>query len=68
MKQYDPESIRDFKKSRDFFKWIHNNGVMNLSEVIMYSIVDATINTFSLSFSLSIYFLDHAILIGMFYL
>ena len=44
----DPE-IRDFKKSGDLLKWIHNNGVMNLSVVIIYSIVDSIINAFSSS-------------------
>ena len=46
----DPESIRDFKKSGDLLKWIHNNGVVNLSVVIIYSIVDSIIKAFSLSF------------------
>ena len=36
----------DFKKSGDFLKWIHNNGVMNLSVVIIYSIVDSIIHAF----------------------
>ena len=38
----DPESIRDFKKSSDLLKWIHNSGVMNLSVVIIYLIADST--------------------------
>ena len=43
-------NIRDFKKSGDLLKWTpHNNGAMNLSVVIMYSIVDSIINGFSLS-------------------
>ena len=46
----DPESIRDFKKSGDLLKWIHNNGVVNLSVVMIYSIVDSIIKAFSSSF------------------
>ena len=49
MKQVDPESIRGFKKCGVLLKWTHNNGDMNLSEVIMYFIVDSVINVFSLS-------------------
>ena len=45
-----PESIRDFKKSGDLLKWIHNNDVMNLSVVIIHSIVDSIIHAFSSSF------------------
>ena len=30
-------------------KWIHSNGVMNLSVIITYSIVDSIINSFSSS-------------------
>ena len=30
-------------------KWIHNNGVINLSVVIIYSIVDSIIHAFSSS-------------------
>ena len=46
----DPESIRDFKKSGDLLKWIHNNSPINLSVVIIYSIVDSIIYAFSSSF------------------
>ena len=46
----DPESIRYFKKSDDLHKWIHNNGVINLSVVIIYSIVDSITHAFSSSF------------------
>ena len=46
MIQGDPESIRDFKRSGDFLKWIHNNGSINLSLVILHSIVDSVINSF----------------------
>ena len=46
----DPESIRDFKKSGDLLKWIHNNSTINLSVVIIYSIVDSIIYAFSSSF------------------
>ena len=46
MIQGDPESIRDFKRSGDFLKWIHNNGSINLSLVIVHSIVDSVINSF----------------------
>ena len=53
MKQVDPESIRGFKKCGVLLKWTHNNGDMNLSEVIMYFIVDSVINV------LSIYHWDH---------
>ena len=49
MKKVDPESVRDFKKCGVLLKWTHNNGDMNLSEVIMYFIVDSIINVFSLS-------------------
>ena len=48
----DPEPIRDFKKSGDLLKWIYNNGVMNLSVVVIYSIVDSVIKALSLSFKL----------------
>ena len=47
VRQGDPELLRDFKKSGDLLKWIHNNGVMNLSVVIIYSIVDSIIHAFS---------------------
>ena len=50
MTKGDPESITDFKKSGDLLKCIHNNGVMNLSVVIIYSIVDSVIHAFSSSF------------------
>ena len=46
MKKVDPESIRDFMKCGVLLKWTHNNGDMNLSEVIMYFIVDSIINVF----------------------
>ena len=46
----DPESIRDFRKSGHFFKWIYNNGVVNLSVVIIYAIVDSIIKALSSSF------------------
>ena len=49
MSQGDPESIRDFKRSGDLVKWIHNNRVMNLSVVKIYLIVDSIINRFSSS-------------------
>ena len=49
MTQGDTGSIRDFKRSIELLKWIHNNGVMNLSVVIKYSIVDSIINAFSSS-------------------
>ena len=49
MTQGDPESIRDFKRSADLLKWIHKNGVMNLSVVLIYLIVDSIIRAFSLS-------------------
>ena len=52
MTLYDPESIRDFKKSGDLLKWIYNNGVMNLSVVVIYSIVDSIIKALSFSFKL----------------
>ena len=45
----DLESIRDFKRSSDLLKWIHNNGVMNFPVVITYSIADSIINAFSSS-------------------
>ena len=35
----NPESIRNFMKSGDLLKWIHKNGVMNFSVVIIYSVV-----------------------------
>ena len=44
------ESIRDFKKKGYLLKWIHSNGVMNPSAVIIYSIVDSIIHAFSSSF------------------
>ena len=37
-------------KSGDLLKWIHNNAVMNLFPVIIYSIVDSIIHAFSSSF------------------
>ena len=46
MKKVDPELIRDFMKCGVLLKWTHNNGDMNLSEVIMYFIVDSIINVF----------------------
>ena len=49
MTQGDPESIRDFKRSADLLKWIHENGVMNLSVVLIYLIVDSIIRAFSSS-------------------
>ena len=49
MTQGDPESIRDFKRSADLLKWIHKNGVMNLSVVLIYLIVDSIIRAFSSS-------------------
>ena len=49
MRQGHLESIRDFKKSGHLFKWIHNNSAMNLSVVIIYSIVDSIIHAFSSS-------------------
>ena len=39
MKEGNPELIKDFKKSGNLLQWIHNNGAMNLSVVVMYSIV-----------------------------
>ena len=48
MTQGDPESIRDFKKSADLLKWVHKNGVMNLS-VVIYLIVYSAIHAFSSS-------------------
>ena len=30
----DKQSIRDFKKNGDLLKWIHNNGVMNVSNFL----------------------------------
>ena len=36
--------------SCNLLKWIHNNGVINLSVVITYLIVDSIIDAFSLSF------------------
>ena len=42
----DKQSIRDFKKSGDLLKWIHNNGVMNLSVVIIYSIANSITHAF----------------------
>ena len=50
MRSGDPEQIREFKKSNDLLKWIHDNGAMNLSVIIMYSIVDSTFNAVSLSY------------------
>ena len=44
MKQGDPESIKDFKKSGDLSKGTHNTGAMNLSVVIMYLIVGSFTN------------------------
>ena len=41
--------MRYFKRSGDLLKWIHNTGVMNLSHVIIYSIVDSIIHAFSSS-------------------
>ena len=49
MTQGDPESIRDFKRSADLLKWIHKTGVMNLSVVLIYLIVDSIIRAFSSS-------------------
>ena len=46
----DPESIRYFKKRDDLLKWIHNNGVINLSVVIIYSTVNSIGKAFSPSF------------------
>ena len=43
----DSESIRDFKRSGYLLRWIHNNGVINLSVVIIYSIADSIIPVFS---------------------
>ena len=40
MTQGDSESIKDFRRSGGLLKCIHNNGAMDLSVVIMYSIVD----------------------------
>ena len=48
MKLGDPESIRDFKKTSNLRKWIHNNDAMNLSVVVTYSIVDSIINRIAL--------------------
>ena len=45
----DPKFIKDFKRRGDLLKWIHKNGVMNLSLVIIYSIVDSIIHAFSSS-------------------
>ena len=42
---FDPESIRNSKKSSDLLKWIHSNGVMNLSVVITCLIVDSIIHS-----------------------
>ena len=42
--------MRDFKKSGALLKWIHSNGVMNLSVVIIYLIADFIIHAFSSSF------------------
>ena len=50
----DPESITDFKKSSDLLKWIHNDCVMNLSVVIINSIVHSIIKAFFSSLSHSI--------------
>ena len=44
-----PDSIRDFKRSDDLLKSIHNNGVTNLSVVIIYSTADSIIHAFSSS-------------------
>ena len=41
--------MRYFKRSGDLLKWINNTGVMNLSHVIIYSIVDSIIHAFSSS-------------------
>ena len=41
--------MRYFKISGDLLKWINNTGVMNLSHVIIYSIVDSIIHAFSSS-------------------
>ena len=42
--------MRDFKKSGALLKWIHSNGVMNLSVVIIYLIADFIMHAFSSSF------------------
>ena len=49
MTQGDPESIRYFKRSAGLLKWIHKNGVMNVSVVLIYLIVDSIIHAFSSS-------------------
>ena len=49
MKEGGPESIRDFMKSGNMLKWSHKNGALNLFVVIMYSLVDSIINSFSFS-------------------
>ena len=48
-KQYGPESVRDFKKSGDLFKWTHESGAMNLSRAIMYSLLDSITSVFPFS-------------------
>ena len=44
MKQGDPESVKDFKRSGDLLKWTQNNGAMNRSVAKVNSIVDSVIN------------------------
>ena len=39
----------EISREGDLLKWIHNNGAMNISVAIMYSIVDSIINAFSSS-------------------
>ena len=47
MTKGNPASIRDFKRSGDLLHWIYRDRAMKLSLVIvLYSIVDSTINAF----------------------
>ena len=48
----DSESFRGFKRNVDLAIWIQNDGAMNLSVIIMYSIVDSVVNVFYSSFTL----------------
>ena len=45
----EKEWIKIFKNSGNLLKWIHNNGDLNLSLIIMYLIVDSILNAFCFS-------------------
>ena len=43
------ELVKPFKNSGNLLIWIHNNGDLNLSVIIMYLTIDSVLNAFCLS-------------------